>query len=199
VKLVSDDQLTTSELADLLQVNPSSVKKWVDDGRLIAFRTPGGHRRIRAADFVTFLNKHQMPIPAALQDAAKKRVLVVDDDATQLKGIARGLKKYEEKIDVTTSSNAVDALVLLGSLRPHAVLLDSGMAGIDTLEAVRTLKKNEATSEIAVYLVGSFTSATEQKAKAAGAAGVVPKPVDAKHVASLLFPEKPEPTTARKR
>ena len=72
MKIVSDQLLTSSEVGDLLQVNPSSVKKWVDDGLLVAFRTPGGHRRIRAADLVSFLVRHEMPIPTDLQDAAQE-------------------------------------------------------------------------------------------------------------------------------
>ena len=39
MKIVSDQLLTSSEVGDLLQVNPSSVKKWVDDGLLLALGT----------------------------------------------------------------------------------------------------------------------------------------------------------------
>ena len=49
-KLHADRLLTSHEVGDLLQVNPSSVKKWVNEGRIAAFRTPGGHRRIRVSD-----------------------------------------------------------------------------------------------------------------------------------------------------
>ena len=37
-----DSLLTSTQVGNLLQVNPSSVKKWVNDGHIIAFRTPGG-------------------------------------------------------------------------------------------------------------------------------------------------------------
>jgi excisionase family DNA binding protein len=38
--------LTTSEVADLLAVHPSTVKRWTDEGRLRTRTTGGGHRRI---------------------------------------------------------------------------------------------------------------------------------------------------------
>ncbi len=38
--------LTTSEVADLLQVHPSTVKRWCDGEGLSASKTEGGHRRI---------------------------------------------------------------------------------------------------------------------------------------------------------
>ena len=191
MKIVSDQLLTSSEVGELLQVNPSSVKKWVDDGLLLAFRTPGGHRRIRAADLVTFLVRHDMPIPTDLQDAAKKRLLIVDDEVDQLKALSRSFKRFADRVEVTTTSNGIDALVLVGSFHPHAVLLDVYMPGIDGLEVCRRLKKSPATKDVAVYVVsGAFTSALEQKALEAGAVKCLPKPIDARLVLSLLYPSR---------
>ena len=78
--IAPESLLTSYQVGSLLQVNPSSVNKWVKDGRIPAFRTPGGHRRIRAADLVLFLQEHSMPVPKILNNAAKKRLLIVDDD-----------------------------------------------------------------------------------------------------------------------
>lgn len=191
MKIVSDQLLTSSEVGELLQVNPSSVKKWVDDGLLLAFRTPGGHRRIRAADLVSFLVRHEMPIPVDLQDAAKKRLLIVDDEVDQLKALSRSFKRFADRVEVTTTSNGIDALVLVGSFHPHAVLLDVYMPGIDGLEVCRRLKKNPATKDVQVYVVsGAFTSALEQKALEAGAVKCLPKPIDARAVLSLMYPAR---------
>ncbi len=61
------DQLyTTHDISRMLQVDPSTVSKWIDRGILIAFRTHGGHRRVRAADLRSFLIAHQMPMPEEL-------------------------------------------------------------------------------------------------------------------------------------
>jgi excisionase family DNA binding protein len=198
VKIGSDQLLTSSEVGELLQVNPSSVKKWVDDGLLLAFRTPGGHRRIRAIDLVSFLVRHEMPIPVDLQDAAKKRLLIVDDEVDQLKALARSLKRFADRVEVTTTSNGIDALVLVGSFHPHAVLLDVYMPGIDGLEVCRRLKKNPATKDVQVYVVsGSFTSALEQKALEAGAAKCIPKPIDVRNLLSIMFPTRGSEFEAR--
>ncbi|MBX3228584.1 MAG: response regulator [Labilithrix sp.] len=191
MKIVSDQLLTSSEVGELLQVNPSSVKKWVDDGLLLAFRTPGGHRRIRAADLVSFLVRHEMPIPADLQDAAKKRLLIVDDEVDQLKALSRSFKRFADRVEVTTTSNGIDALVLVGSFHPHAVLLDVYMPGIDGLEVCRRLKKAPATKDVAVYVVsGAFTSALEQKALEAGAVKCLAKPIDARQILALMYPAR---------
>lgn len=58
--------LTSHEAADLIQMNPSTVNKWINEDRITAYRTPGGHRRISARDLVSFLLEYKMPVPAAL-------------------------------------------------------------------------------------------------------------------------------------
>ena len=42
--------LGTSEVAELLAVHPSTVKRWSDDGHLPADKTDGGHRRFHLGD-----------------------------------------------------------------------------------------------------------------------------------------------------
>jgi excisionase family DNA binding protein len=43
------------QLARLLKVNESTVKRWIDRGLLKAVRTAGGHRRIRESDLKAFV------------------------------------------------------------------------------------------------------------------------------------------------
>ena len=174
-----DQLLTSTQVGNLLQVNPSSVKKWVNDGHIVAFRTPGGHRRIRAADLIAFLDQHKIPVPRPLSNAARRRVIAVDDDPIQLKALGRALKKYSDKLEVTLVDNGIDALVEIGSLKPHALVLDVYMPGIDGIEVCRRLKSNPATKDIAVIVTsGRMTAEIEQAARAAGARRVLRKPVD---------------------
>jgi excisionase family DNA binding protein len=44
------DLLTPAEVAAAFRVNAKTVRKWALQGKLPAVRTPGGHRRYRAAD-----------------------------------------------------------------------------------------------------------------------------------------------------
>lgn len=46
--------LTTHEAARLLGVTPMTVIRWIDAGRMKAFKTEGGHRRVHRADFDVF-------------------------------------------------------------------------------------------------------------------------------------------------
>ena len=59
---------TAPQLARMLGVNESTVKRWIDRGILHSIRTPGGHRRIREGDLQAFL---------ASQDTARKHSYVL--------------------------------------------------------------------------------------------------------------------------
>lgn len=187
MKIIGEKLLTSSEVGALLQVNPSSVKKWVDDGLLVAFRTPGGHRRIRAADLVEFLDAHKMPIPRHLRDTAKRRLLLVDDDLAQLRALARAFGRYSDRLEVVSAGNGIDALVLVGSFRPHYVLLDIFMPEIDGLEVCRRLKKNPTTRAVRVIAVtGHSDPALRNKALDAGALACLSKPLDVDQVVHMV-------------
>jgi len=42
--------LRAAEVADLLQVSPKTVSRWVKEGKLLLLKTLGGHRRYPAAE-----------------------------------------------------------------------------------------------------------------------------------------------------
>lgn len=79
---------STIEIARRLGVSPQTVQRWVDSGRLKAWKTPGGHRRIDAQSAQFLFEEQQQVISAkpeadpAVEAAARPlRVLVVDDNA----------------------------------------------------------------------------------------------------------------------
>src|SRR5262249_34977795 len=154
----------------LLQVNPSSVKNWVNEGRIAAFRTPGGHRRIRVADLVAFLSVHRMRIPEPLERVWRRRLLVVDDEPQHLQALRRSFRRYDARVQVALADNGIDALVLVGSFKPHLIVLDVFMPGLDGLEVCRRLKANPETREIGVIVASALmTPELAEGARLAGA------------------------------
>jgi excisionase family DNA binding protein len=47
--------MTPAEVAALFGVNPKTVQRWAKTGRLSSIKTPGGHRRYRAAEVYALL------------------------------------------------------------------------------------------------------------------------------------------------
>lgn len=60
------DQRTFSpaQLAPIVGVSESTLKRWIDAGHLRAEKTPGGHRKIVVADLLAFLRSRGRPVPS---------------------------------------------------------------------------------------------------------------------------------------
>ncbi|MCK9410390.1 MAG: helix-turn-helix domain-containing protein [Bacteriovoracaceae bacterium] len=49
---------TTNDIASILRVDKSTIKRWTDEGKLKCFRTPGGHRKFRSEDVYNFMSEN---------------------------------------------------------------------------------------------------------------------------------------------
>jgi excisionase family DNA binding protein len=59
-----EETWSPAELAPVVGVSESTLKRWVDRGHLRAERTPGGHRRIALPDLVSFLRARGRAVPS---------------------------------------------------------------------------------------------------------------------------------------
>jgi excisionase family DNA binding protein len=50
MRSMDDTLLTPREVTALFRVDPKTVTRWADEGRLSSIRTLGGHRRYRASE-----------------------------------------------------------------------------------------------------------------------------------------------------
>jgi excisionase family DNA binding protein len=192
------DQLyTTHDIATLLQVDPSTVSKWIDRGLLLAFRTPGGHRRVRGGDLRSFLIAHQMPVPDELGSGVIKLV-VVDDEKQVVDALKRAFKPYANMVDVQTTTSGVEALLLVSEQRPHGLLIDLNMPEIDGLEVCRRVKARKQLEGVRlITMTARHTPELVDQSLKAGAIACLAKPVDVQQVLDIfkvpmaLAPKKP--------
>ncbi len=186
-----DTLLTSHEVGVLLQLNASTVVKWVNDGILPAYRTAGGHRRIRSADLLGFLKEQGMFVPKQLRGAGPRKVFMVDDDKAYLQAFSRGMRNHKDKVDLTVIDNGIEALLRIGSEKPDAVVLDVDMPNLDGIEVLRRLKENEQTKTMDVVVItGNVTEELEKKLIGLGARAVLKKPVAPAELADLVSTDK---------
>jgi CheY-like chemotaxis protein len=106
---------------------------------------------------------------------AQVTVLVVDDDHLHCR-MVRDLLEVTGYA-VIEAADGTEGLAKAEALRPHIILLDLLMPGIDGYEVCRTLKKNPETSAIPVIIVTSSPDVTlDHLAYAAGAVACIRKP-----------------------
>ena len=69
---MSDSQvlMTLAEVAALFRVDPKTVTRWADAGKLTAVRTLGGHRRYRQDEVQNLLVASSISLPAASEGAS---------------------------------------------------------------------------------------------------------------------------------
>jgi len=179
--------LTTGRAASHCQVSTPTLKTWIREGRLRAFKTSGGHARIAVEEFQRFLKRHRMPtypIPPA-----PAGVLVVDDEPQVVEMLVEFLTHHPRGFKIETASDGYEALIKLGSLRPALLILDVMMPKLDGIEVCRHLKSNPETRGIRILGVTGYPGAAPGLL-AAGADAVLTKPlaldeVDS-HVGRLL-------------
>ncbi len=171
---------TTFEAAKLCHVSPLSIINWVNAGRLPAFRTPGGHRRIRREDLVRFMQENGIPVPDSLREGSgRPRVLVVDDDASIREVLAEYMSSRSKPYEVMTASDGFEAGRLVATFRPDVVLLDLRMPGIDGFQVCRTIKGDPDTSKTTIVAItGFFDGETEARILQCGAVRCFAKPVE---------------------
>ena len=112
-----------------------------------------------------------------------RRILIVDDE----QGIRAALGQLLEfeGYDVRTAANAVDGLAEYAKFKPHLVFMDVKMAGIDGLEALRTLREQDP-SAVVVMISGHATIQTAVEATQRGAYDILEKPLDTDRILVTL-------------
>jgi two-component system cell cycle response regulator DivK len=108
---------------------------------------------------------------------AGESILIVDDTAMNLK-LTRVLLSGDG-YTVHTACDAEHALEVLDKLRPNLILMDVQMPGMDGLELTRLLKRNPDTKDIPVVALTAYAmSGDEERTRAAGCDGYIPKPIN---------------------
>jgi len=177
--------LTTGEIADYCQVSRMTVFKWIKKQQLPAFSTPGGHYRVKLSDFRRFLEKCDMPVDPTFFGQYKERVLVVDDDQQVVNFIIRALQTDEgrQQRELETAANGFEAGLKVASFKPHLVVLDLMMSGLDGFKVCEQVKSNPETEHIKVLIVTGFGSEENiERALQLGADGYLLKPLNAEEL-----------------
>ena len=88
------------------------------------------------------------------------RVLLIDDSTTIIAVLSKMLRSAG--YGVLSALNAEDGIEIARAERPELIFLDIVLPGISGFEALRVLRRDEATREIPVILISGNQLATEQ-------------------------------------
>ena len=116
---------------------------------------------------------------------ANEPILIVDDNVQNLK-LARVILA-NEGYEVWTAADAEAALALLPTSRPHVILMDLQLPGMDGLQLARQLKADPSTRSIRIIALTAFAmKGDDEKALAAGGDGYLSKPIDTDRLPEIV-------------
>src|ERR1700730_7196553 len=124
-----------------------------------------------------------MAMPAA--DSGRPLVLVVEDNPVNLELVEAILDR--EGHHIVAAASAEEALERLRGLRPHLVLLDIQLPGLDGLGLMRLLKSNPETAGTPVVALSPHPGhKAPQAPRAAGCVDYIAKPIDTRTLPAQL-------------
>lgn len=170
---------STREAARRLGVSVRTVQLWVEEGRLDAWKTPGGHRRIWVSSLEA-LEQPRRPDPEAL------RVLLLreGETGTQLDQVLRGILPAGT---VSRASSGFDALIRMGAEQPDVLVTDLGLSGLDFFSMLQALSAHPRTcSTLIIVLVASDADAKGVRGRLSEDVLLLREPVDGAELATLL-------------
>jgi excisionase family DNA binding protein len=192
--------LTPNDVAELLMVNPVTVRQWAARGLLRAVKTPGGHRRFLLSDVEEFARARGAE-PGIRPDGRPGRVLIVDDDPEFGLYLVELIAMRDADVQTELARDGFEAGVKTEAFRPHAIVLDIMMPGIDGFEVCRLLRTRPSLDHVRIVAVTAHhTPEVSARMLAAGADACLPKPIDPSNLLIQLGlgppPERKQPPLA---
>lgn len=127
--------LSTGDLAAICHVTKHTIISAIERGELRASRTPGGHNRIRRADALDFMARHDVVSESVIQS-----ILVVDPEPFVFDIVCQTLGG--ESLQVLHARSVFSAGILVERERPDLILFDTATPGL-VLEDFRQAYKKE--------------------------------------------------------
>lgn len=115
----------------------------------------------------------------------KPKVLVVEDNPASLKLLRLVLSIDGFQVEALTT--AEDALDSMRAGPPRAVVADIQLPGMDGLDLARVVRATPAWDDVVLVAVSARATKTDaQRARLAGFAELIPKPIDTRNVSSRI-------------
>lgn len=132
---------STSEAAKALGISVRTAQLWVENGRLQAWKTPGGHRRILREAVDHLIEQQQMtgrPVSAHLS------IFLLETDQAPREVLKTALHQQFPGCSVLVVDNVFDCLLRVGEHAPDVLIIDLTLLGQDNFRMLEAVNRNTA-------------------------------------------------------
>ncbi len=151
-----EDIMTVAKASEYCRVSAKTIINWVESGHIEAYKTVGGHRRIKKEVLEAFMEKQGIPIPVGEVEGERKRILVVDDDPIIVETIVLALEEDESDFEVISASDGFEAGLQVNHFKPHLLILDIMMPDIKGYEVCQKVKSNPETKNTKIVVLSAY-------------------------------------------
>ncbi len=151
-----EDIVTVYQASQYCKVSPKTIINWIEAGHIKAYKTVGGHRRMKISDLEEFMNKQGIPLPQVNDVAERRRILVVDDDPIIVETIVQSLEEDEHDYEVISASDGFEAGLQVNHFKPHLLILDIMMPDIKGEEVCKKIKSQGETKDIKIIVLSAY-------------------------------------------
>jgi len=149
--------VTTKEAAQMLGLSVSSVQKMVTAGELDAWTTAGGHRRVYRESVLRCAHLARAAAPG-VSNGRLVKVLLTEDNPLQMKLMQNLIATRENRLAVSTATDASDALIKVERQRPDLVITDLIMEPFDGFHLIKTMEKDPTYAGIDILVVTGLSA-----------------------------------------
>lgn len=183
-----NEYCSTTQAAKMLGISVGTVQQLVETGKLQAWKTTGGHRRILLQSVEALLASPSGESQNVLEKTIQQlSVYIVEDDLVLLKSYQKLIEKTQLPVQLSLFDNGLDAMLKIGSTFPDILILDLEVPFIDGFEMLNRLQ-NIAVNKTKHILVITGLTETEisQKNLLLNSITLLKKPVNPAFIEGYL-------------
>lgn len=146
---------STSEAAQMLGVSLGTVQQMVENGLLEAWKTTGGHRRIRIGSVEEYLRRRTSGGGGAVvpQTVGLLRVLVAEDDRILQRLYTHTIETWGLPIELNLVESGFSGLLEIGRQQPDLLVSDLIMPGLDGFAMISKLRSDPRLADMDIVVV----------------------------------------------
>lgn len=160
----SKDWIGTREAAELMGVSQRTIQKWVDAGLLKSSKTLGGHRRLDFREVLAYARSREgiLSVDNATPQQEHDnvlRVVLVEDDPVFRQLCQLQMEGFRVPHQLHVASNGYQGMRMVGAIKPHLLLSDLRMPGIDGFEMIRELRTAKDLPDMRIVVITGMDAA----------------------------------------
>jgi CheY-like chemotaxis protein len=154
-----EKEYTVGQISKICNVARSTVIYWINQQKLNSYQTPGGYNRVPVEDLIRFMNEFGYPLDA-IEGKTENRILIVDDDEAVVSIMLEAVER-EPGFIAKATTDVYRAGILTERFKPHILILDIKLRGIDGRLICKTLRENPEFQDMKVIAISGKISPEE--------------------------------------